>query len=88
MDNDMKEIKNDIKEIKENLHAIDKTLVKQEENLKQHMYRTDLAEQRLEHIEDSLEPIKRHVDGMSGALKLLLVVGAVLGIALTVSKLL
>ncbi len=45
----------------ERLDGIDKTLVKQEENLKHHMYRTELAEKRLEHIETDMSPLKDHV---------------------------
>lgn len=46
------------------LLVIDKTLVKQEANLKEHMRRTDL-------LENDLRPIKTHVAMIQGALKLI-----------------
>jgi hypothetical protein len=55
------------------LHSIDKTLVKQEENLAEHMRRTKL-------LEDKLQPVEDHVKYMHGALKLLIVVSIVFGI--------
>jgi hypothetical protein len=50
---------------------IDKTLVRQEENLKQHMYRTELAEKRLELIEEDIQPIKDHVNSVKTVLNLI-----------------
>lgn len=51
------------------LHSIDKTLVKQEENLKQHMYRTELAERRLELIETDMKPMRNHLSMYGGVVK-------------------
>jgi hypothetical protein len=62
------------------LNAIDQTLVKQEENLKTHMYRTELAEKRLEHIESDLEPVKTHINRIDGGLKLLGIISLLLTI--------
>lgn len=70
------------------LHAIDKTLVKQEENLKIHIYRTELAEKRLEIIENDLSPVKKHVNMLEGGLKLLGIISLLIGIILGVIKIL
>lgn len=69
------------------LDDIDKTLVKQHESLKHHIYRTDLAEKRLEHIESAMEPIRAHVHRMDGALKFLGVLSLLLGIVFGIFKL-
>ena len=59
---------------------IDKTLVQQHESLKMHIYRTDLAEKRIEQIDAGLEPVKAHVARMDGALKFVGILGVILGI--------
>ena len=61
------------------LNSMDKTLVKQEENLKEHMRRTDL-------LENDLKPIKKHVAVMNGAFKALGIIGTVIGIAVGIVK--
>lgn len=57
----------------ERLHSIDKTLVKQEENIAEHIRRTELLEQ-------DLKPIKSHVNQVKGA-------GVFIGIAASLSAL-
>jgi hypothetical protein len=76
-----------VQKIIDKTHNIDKTLVKQEKQLEVHIYRTELAENRLDHIEKSIDPIKKHVNRVDGALKLLgllmliiSIVGGALGI--------
>lgn len=56
----------------ERLDAIDKTLVKQEENLRHHMYRTELAEKRIEQLDDDLKPIQDHVNTVSNIGKIIM----------------
>lgn len=51
------------------LDSVDKTLLKQEENLRLHMYRTELAEKRIEHIEADMTPVKEHVASVSTVFK-------------------
>lgn len=75
-----------LEKMAEKIHSIDLTLAKQEENLKIHMYRTELSEKRLEHIENVLAPINKHVSGVEGVLKFLGVLSVVLGIILTFLK--
>lgn len=62
------------------LDNVDKILVQQHESLKHHIYRTELAEKRLHHIEDSIDPIKSHVDYVKGGIKLLSLLAMILGI--------
>lgn len=62
-----------IEKLDERLDSIDKTLVKQEANLKEHMRRTEL-------LEEDLRPIRRHVNMLEGSLKFLGVVLIVLSI--------
>jgi hypothetical protein len=77
-----------LEKIDEKLHIMDKTLVKQEENLKQHMYRTTLAEKRLEHIENDLKPVKKHIARVDGVLKFLGIAAIVISIVSGILKLL
>lgn len=70
------------------LGAVNVTLAKQEENLRQHMYRTELAEKRLQHIEDDLEPIKNVLSGAKGVLAVIGAVATLVGIATAVFELL
>lgn len=60
-----------VAKLDDRLDKIDITLTKQEENLRLHMYRTDLAEKRLEHIEKDLRPVKEHVSLVKQASKIL-----------------
>jgi|ERR1035437_4439721 chromosome condensin MukBEF ATPase and DNA-binding subunit MukB len=48
------------------------TLVKQEENIAHHIYRTALAESRIEKLEDDLDPIKLQQAKTQGIKDLLL----------------
>lgn len=77
------------------LESIDKTLIKQEENLKLHMFRTSLAEQNLEllktyidqettKIVEKIDPIDKHVNMVKVVAKfltgLLAVIATIAGI--------
>lgn len=62
------------------LNSMDKTLVKQEENLKEHIRRTEI-------LESELKPIKKHVTHMEGALKLIGVLTTVVGFISGLAKL-
>jgi hypothetical protein len=68
------------------LHDIDKTLVKQEENLKEHMRRTELAEKRLDAIEQDLRPVKKHIARLDGVAKFLGFIALIVGIFAGVAK--
>lgn len=51
------------------LDSVDKTLVKQEANLGEHMRRTDLLEQGQVSLRQEIEPLKKHKAFIEGALK-------------------
>ena len=59
------------------LDNVDKTLVKQEENLREHMRRTEILEkqhgQLSDHLDEELEPIKAHVQQVKGISKFIAV---------------
>ncbi len=57
----------------QHLASIDTTLAVQAEQLKEHIKRTALLEQEL-------KPIKKHVDMVSGAMKLITILGVLAGI--------
>jgi uncharacterized protein YdcH (DUF465 family) len=58
-----------------------------EENLKEHMRRTELAEKGIEHLSDALKPIHKHVNHVEGGLKLIGLISMLIGISATVYKL-
>ena len=64
---------NQLDKLDSRLDSVDKTLVKQEENLKEHMRRTDLLEKQhnsmQKNIHEELEPIKNHVNQVKGISK-------------------
>lgn len=68
----------------ERLDAIDKTLVKQELNLAEHMRRSDLLEKKIDFIETEIEPIKVRINRFDGAIKLSAVVAAIAVFAVSV----
>lgn len=59
----------------EKLDNVDKTLIRQEESLKEHMRRTELLERHYESLQSELhnevEPIKEHVQQVKGIAKFL-----------------
>lgn len=68
------------------LDNIEKVLVKQEENLKEHMRRSDSLETLVQQNEAKLVPIQRHINRVDGALKLIGLVGILIGIAAGIVK--
>lgn len=60
----MSQVIEKLDKLDDRLDSMDKTLVKQEVNLKEHMRRTAL-------LEDELKPVKKHVSHVEGAFKLL-----------------
>ena len=63
------------------LDSVDKTLVRQEENLKEHMRRTAL-------LEEEVQPIKAHVHQLRGAGKFLALASSAIGILAVLYKVL
>ena len=61
-------------------------ITKQEENIRHHIYRTDLAEKSIEALRDDLKPVETHVKNVEGALKLLGALSVVVTICAGVVK--
>jgi len=75
----MKEVQSALNKIEDKLSSIDNTLVRQEENLKEHMRRTDI-------LEKEFKPVKSHVDQVRGAGKLIALASLIAGIVSVLIK--
>lgn len=80
MDDNFEKIESKIDRLDERLDCIDKTLVRQEENLRQHMYRTELLEDSVQMLRDEFKPVKDSVAQAKGALKLIGILGVIAAI--------
>jgi hypothetical protein len=72
-----------LERIDSRLNSIDKTLAEQHQQLKDHIRRTELAEENLDLLRTELKPVKEHVVRVDGVLKALGVLAVVLGILKT-----
>lgn len=63
------------------LTDIEKILVHQEANLREHMRRTDAAEESLALLREQIKPLEKHKSMIDGALKLIGLIGIIAGIA-------
>lgn len=88
MSDDLKDIKGQLKEIITSIGHINVTLGKQEENIKHHIYRTDLAEENIKELRKDVAPIKKHVAMIEGVLKFFGLVALFVGIAAGIAKIL
>lgn len=65
-----------IEKIDDRLNSVDKTMIKQESNLAEHMRRTDLLEiqqkSMFSHLGSEIDPIKSHVEKVKAILKFLM----------------
>lgn len=70
--------------ISEDVSDLKVTSAKQEENLKEHIRRTEIAEENLDLIRKEIEPLKEHVIVINGVLKIIgaisVIVGSTVGI--------
>lgn len=84
-------------EVRSTLHSIDKTLVRQESNLQEHMRRTEIAEESIKYLRSDLrttraelvteiEPIKKHVDGLNYILKVAVALSVLAGTVVSAVK--
>lgn len=73
-------LENKMDQVDGRLNSMDKTLVKQEENLKEHIRRTEI-------LENELKPIKKHVSHIEGGLKLLGALATIAGLLSGLAKL-
>lgn len=74
MDKRLDDIKEKIDAIKDDVNDIKVTQAEQNLILKEHMRRTEL-------LEEIVEPMKKHIDGLHGVIKLVKVLGILAGIA-------
>jgi hypothetical protein len=66
------------------LLKIEKAIIRHDENLKEHMRRTELAEHAIEMLTKELKPVRVHVYHVEGALKLVGAVSIILSIIGTI----
>jgi hypothetical protein len=67
--------------ISEDISALKITTAKQEENIKEHIRRTEIAEESLGMLRQEIEPLKQHVIAINGVLKAIGVISVVIGSA-------
>lgn len=77
-------ILDELKSMRVELNELGKTVAKQEANLETHMKRSDQLEELVsltkKELSIEIEPVKRHVDMVNGALKFIGVLGICVGI--------
>jgi BRCT domain type II-containing protein len=70
--------------ISDDVSELKVTSAKQEENIKEHIRRTEIAEENLELIRKEMQPLKEHVIVINGVLKIVgavsVIVGSIAGI--------
>jgi hypothetical protein len=80
MEKKFERMESKIDKIDERLDSIDKTLAVNTESLKEHMRRTEM-------LENTVIPIKTHVNQLQGGIKLLGIISLILGIVLSLYNL-
>ncbi len=70
----IKEIKEDVKKVLEKVSVLEVTTARQEENLGEHMRRSDTLEKLYNHLSEEVEPIKASVNRFNGAWKVFIYV--------------
>jgi hypothetical protein len=80
----MSDIDNKIDSIVESLQEIKEVQIEQKASLDHHIYRTELAEERIKHIEELWERLKSHFDRLDGAIRLLAAVAVISGAVWTI----
>lgn len=65
--------------ISEDVSELKITSAKQEENLKEHIRRTELAEENLQILRQEIEPLKQHVATINGILKIIGIISVIIG---------
>jgi len=67
--------------ISEDISELKVTSAKQEENIKEHIRRTELAEENLNMLRQEIEPLKQHVVAINGVLKVIGIISVIVGSA-------
>lgn len=75
-----------LEKIIDRLDDMNTTLVRHDENLKNHLYRTELLEKTIEKFFHELIPIQTHVSQLNGALKFIGIVSTMMGIVAAILK--
>jgi hypothetical protein len=78
MQPELKEIRQDINEVKHSLHNIDKTLVRQQGILEEHIRRSIANERAVEILKDELKPISAHVGLFNNLAKIGVTLGSLI----------
>jgi len=65
--------------ISEDVSDLKVTVAKQEENIKEHIRRTELAEENLDLIRKEMQPLKEHVIAINGVLKSIGIISIIIG---------
>lgn len=65
--------------ISEDISELKIITAKQEENLKEHIRRTELAEENLQLLRQEMQPLKEHVVAINGVLKVIGVISVIIG---------
>jgi cob(I)alamin adenosyltransferase len=65
--------------ISEDISDLKVTSAKQEENIKEHIRRTEIAEENLDLIRKEIEPLKEHVIVINGFLKIVGAISVIVG---------
>jgi hypothetical protein len=65
--------------ISEDISDLKVTTAKQEENIKEHIRRTEIAEENLDLIRKEIEPLKEHVIVINGFLKIVGAISVIVG---------
>lgn len=73
-----------VREIADNIQEIKQVQIEQKASLDHHIYRTELAEKRIEHIEEVWDRLKAHFDRLDGAIRLLTAIAVLSGTIWTV----
>ena len=72
----------------DDISEIKVVLARQEENIKLHIYRTEIAEKNLELLKNGFKTVNSHVKMVQGAFKALGILSLLVGIAVGVARLL
>ena len=77
----------EFEDLKNLIHDVDKKLAIQNEILREHMRRTEIAEEGIKILHNDLAPLKKHVAHVEGGLKLLGGLATAVGILTAIAKL-
>jgi hypothetical protein len=81
-------LREEMTELRRDMSEMKVTLATQAQSIDHHIRRTDLLEQRVEQVAESVAPLKSHLEGLRGIGKALAVVATLVAVATGVAKLL